>query len=143
MRPEVKGIKKKQKVKRKRARARVLLLHLKHTSIHAHTLQLSLCLSGPVSWLRGLWDSPARWQPFLSQAGKTGSEFFCLCASDSYSQPASEQRASVRALYFLFICIFFFQSVTAARLRTPICIGVHTKGKKSGSTNRQRHEEMN
>lgn len=92
------------------------LLRLKHTSTHAHALKLSVCLSGPVSWLQGLWDSPARWQPFLSQAGKTGSGFLCLCASDSY-----RERASALSIFF------FFPSVTAARPRAPICIGVHTR----------------
>lgn len=145
--PEVKGInlkkKREWKVKRKRAVVPALLLHLKHTSMHAHALQLSVCLSGPVSWLQGLWDSPARWQPFLSRAGKTGSQF-CVCAplTHTASKPASV-RACALFIFYLFASFLFFKSVTAARLRTPICIAVRTKGKKSGSTNRRRRERMN
>ena len=50
--------------------------------------------SASVSWLQGLWDSPACWQSFLSQAGKTGFEFVPMhpCASDSFC---------------VWVCVFF------------------------------------
>lgn len=116
------GSKRVIKSKKKARSGSARLLHLKHTSTHAHALKLSVCLSGPVSWLQGLWDSPARWQPFLSQAGKTGSGFLCLCASDSYREQASEQACAL-FIFYLFAFLFF----SKRHGRTPARAHLHRR----------------
>lgn len=128
--PEVKGLQKAEKEASKRSLARArprppsLETH-QHARPRAQTF--SLPIRAPVSWLQGLWDSPARWQPFLSQAGKTGSGFLCLCASDSYRERASERVHSLFFIYLLLFFIFFSFQASRPHARTPARAHLHRR----------------
>lgn len=55
-------------------------LSLSPPDTRAETQKVSIWLSALVSWLQGLWDTPASWQSFLTQAVTTGFGFVCARA---------------------------------------------------------------
>lgn len=77
-----------------------------NTLTHAHTctLKVSIWLSALVSWLQGLWDTPACWQSFLTQAGRTALGI-CVCASAILTHSAFE------CVFCFHMCDSMFSSV--------------------------------